>query len=434
MNYQIIKAITILFALLAAFGCKQTKQDSDITTEHPTSEALPQGMKLVWNDEFNGSQLDTTKWWDRYFSSLDWSNQDALQAMKDKNLPPADYEFTGSSIILRATNNLYPGANRQISSIQTYNWETNTNLMENAIGGFFETRIRRDIGQDGDKVNIAFWFDSPGPDLKYYLEEGGQAFDTQGIRPRGQLFEIDLCEYITTEIVLHGNVDPEGKFERNIGHYIHKGDFKGKWVTHSMLWLPAGLKFYIDGKLIAEWWDPNDIKSPNHAMNMFFGAYGINDVSMEVDYVRYYQWDTEDGNLLPNGSFEYSDNIFPWEGTGSISKDNPHTGKQALKLMPGEKIEQLIYLDPNTDYKLDLWAKGNSDIIIEATNIKAVVGTHEISTKLDTPLSSKYENRSINFSTLNEHEGNKRTVKISIINTGKEEVTLDSASISQLND
>ena len=35
MNYQIIKAITILFALLATFGCKQTKQDSDITTEHP---------------------------------------------------------------------------------------------------------------------------------------------------------------------------------------------------------------------------------------------------------------------------------------------------------------------------------------------------------------------------------------------------------------
>lgn len=125
--------------------------------------------------------------------------------------------------------------------------------MDNALGGFFEARIRRDADKDAKKVNVAFWFDSPGPDLKYYLEKGRHAFGMNGIRPRGQLFEIDMYEYLSAEIVLHGNVAPDGKFERNIGYYIHSGDFKGKWVTHSLLWTPAGLKFYIDGVLVKEW-------------------------------------------------------------------------------------------------------------------------------------------------------------------------------------
>ena len=344
-------------------SAQTTKHVQELTkNDIPTTKALPQGMQLVWNDEFNGTELDTTKWWDKYYSSLDWFNDSARQAFFDKTLPSADYTFTGKSIILKGTDKLYPGANRQISSIQTYNWETNTNMMDNELGGYFEARIRRNVGKKGDRVNLAFWFDSPGPDLKYYLEKGGKAFDSEGIRPRGQLFEIDMCEYITTEIVLHGNVDSKGKFERNIGHYIHKGDFKNKWVTHSVLWTPAGLKFYIDGEQIVEWWEPNNIKSPNHAMNMFFGAYGINDVTVEVDYVRHYQWQLDENNYLPNSGFEYSESMFPWEGTGTIQQHEFRSGQQAIKLAAGEYIEQLVYLDHSQQYKVEVWAKGEGTL------------------------------------------------------------------------
>lgn len=428
-----LKDFVLIFAIsmgtfLTSCNTKQ-ENNSEIIEEQPTSDALPEGMKMVWNDEFNGTELDTSKWWDRYFSSLDWFNNDALEAFENGQLPPADYEFTGNSIILRATDNYYPGANRQISSIQTYNWENNTNMMDNAIGGFFETRIRRDIGENGDRVNLAFWFDSPGPDLKYYLEEGGEAHNTKGIRPRGQLFEIDLCEYITTEIVLHGNVDKNGKFERNIGHYIHKGDFKGKWVTHSMLWSPAGLKFYIDGELIKEWWDPNDIKSPNHAMNMFFGAYGVDDVSMEIDYVRYYQWELEGDNLMPNGNFEYSDKLFPWEGLGAITKDSAYDGAQAVVIDSKKDIEQYVYLEPNSDYQLTLWAKGDGEIKIDADNIKSVVGTSESNFQASHRVSDEYKQYSLSLSTLDEHEGNMRTVKVSIANIGDGAVVVDKVEL-----
>src|SRR5690625_7385414 len=106
---------------------------------------------------------------------------------------------------------------------------------------------------------------------------------------------------MTTEVVLHGNVSPEGRFERNIGHYIHKGDFLNKWVIHSMLWTPAGLKFFIYGIEVREWWDPHDIKSPNHMMSIFLGAYVIDgDVSLEFYYIHFYQCVTVAHIAMPN--------------------------------------------------------------------------------------------------------------------------------------
>lgn len=423
--------VLLLFLSLGIFA-QSLKYVQDITDKDiSTTKALPKGMTLVWNDEFNGTELDTAKWWDRYYSSLDWFNDEAREAFENKTLPTADYSFTGKSIILKGTDKLYPGAKRQISSIQTYNWETNTNMMNNELGGYFEARIKRNVGKKGDKVNLAFWFDSPGPDLKYYLEKGGQAFATNGIRPRGQLFEIDMCEYITTEIVLHGNVDSKGKFERNIGHYIHKGDFKNKWVTHSMLWTPAGLKFYIDGEQIAEWWEPNNIKSPNHAMNMFFGAYGINDVTVEVDYVRHYQWQLEDKNYLPNASFEYSNLAFPWEGTGKVTHGDALSGQQALILNAGEYIEQLVYLDHSNRYWLEAWAKGGGLLAISVDNVEQVTAKSQGGSKVEVEVGKDYAKTRMYFETNEEPVDNKKTIRLKLKNAGANTIYLDNLKIEK---
>lgn len=418
----------IAFSVVAQHKTVQKLSESDI----PTSEALPAGMELVWNDEFNGQRLDPEKWADTYFSSLDYLKENSRRALEERKLPKADYIFTGKTIVLKATDKLYPGADRQISSIQTYDWETNTNRMDNALGGFFEARIRRDAGKDAKKVNVAFWFDSPGPDLKYYLEKGGHAFGMNGIRPRGQLFEIDMCEYLSTEIVLHGNVAPDGKFERNIGHYIHNGDFKGKWVTHSLLWTPAGLKFYIDGVLVKEWWNPRDIKSPNHAMNLFLGAYGVGGVTMEVDYIRYYQWALDKNNCLPNSGFEYSKEIFPWEGTGQIDRLNARSGKNALRLCPGTHIEQYVYLDHSKTYLLDFWSKGKGDLQVSIDNITQVSGISEDKVESKHAVNRRYTRRKIKFQTNSEFADHKRTVKLSFKNGGQEDIFIDDIVISEV--
>lgn len=430
--------------LFLSFSCStpspQNKTDINVTplaeNDIPTSKALPKGMKLVWNDEFNGDRLDTAKWFTDYYSTLDYVYETNFDDFKTGNLPQPEIEFTGNSIILKVDENkparaFWPNG-RKISSIQTYDWKSDRNKMDNAVGGYFEARIKRNAVDSAKNVNIAFWFDSPGPDPRYFVEKGNNALGVEGIRPRGQVFEIDMCEYITTEIVLHGNVSPEGRFERNIGHHIVQGDFRDKWVTHSMLWTPAGLKFYIDGELVREWWDANDIKSPNHLMNMFFGSYG-NDgtVTMEVDYVRYYQWDLEENNLLPNGNFEYEGNLFPWEGTGKIMQNTVHGGKYALELAPGDSVIQYVYLDHSLPYTFSYYGKGEGSVVAQIENIEQVTGISKNIIKKTANMNADYEKYEMDFQTSPEYGNHKRTVKATFRNNGDKPVTLDDIKIEK---
>lgn len=156
-------------------------------------------MQIFWQDEFNDTLLDLNKWNTVYYSNIDFLKKDNLQAMLGESLPEAAYTFTGHSIHLFTNDSLpakafYPGNGRKISSIQTYDWRTNENKLDNSRGGYFEVRVRRSYTGHPQGLNTAFWLDSPGPDLKYYLQEGTTLEGTTGIRPKGQVFEIDVFE------------------------------------------------------------------------------------------------------------------------------------------------------------------------------------------------------------------------------------------------
>lgn len=440
MKNQVILLFVTIFLYSAYSNLNAQNINNKITplseNDIPTTDALPKGMKLVWNDEFNDNSLDTTKWFTNYYSILDYVYKTNFEDFRADNLPQPEMEFTGKSIILKVDENkperaFWPNG-RKVSSIQTYDWNSDKSKMDNSIGGYFEARIKRDATDSAKNVNGAFWLDSPGPDPRYFVEKGNNALGVEGIRPRGQVFEIDLCEYITTEVVLHGNVSAQGEFERNIGHHIEKGDFKNKWVTHGMLWTPAGLKFYIDGKLIREWWNQNDIKSPNHMMNMFFGAYG-NDgtVSMEVDYVRYYQWDLKDGNHLPNGDFEYEGSLFPWEGTGKINQNSAHSGNYGLMLTPGDSISQYVYLEHSKPFILSYYGKGEGTISAQVENITLVTGAYEDINKSTANLESGFNKHQFDFVTNPEYGDHKRTIKVTFKNTGDNPIILDDIRIEE---
>lgn len=405
-----------------------------------TSAALPKGMRLVWADEFNEKRLDRSKWTTNYYSQLNFWGKDHFEAFRKDSLPQPYMEFTDSSVILkvddRSPESPFWESGRKISSIQTYDWNADRNLMPGNIGGYFEARIRRNAAEGTKGLNTAFWFDSPGPDSRYYLEQGSETADSmQGWRPRGQVFEIDLCEYINTEIVLHGNVALDGKFEGNIGHFVIPGDYRNRWVRHGMLWTPAGLKFYIDGRLVAESWDPDAIKSPNHAMVMFFGAYGHDGMtSIEVDYVRHYQWGLDETNELPNGGFEYDGASFPWEGGGRISPEAARNGRYGLVLAPGESVSQYVYADPSRPYEVSFYAKGRAGRLhAEAANIRPVSG--EVvpagSASDDFRLGRRFLPCRFSIVTPADHPGHKTTVRITFTNNGKEAVSLDDIVLSK---
>lgn len=429
----------LCFPLLLFFlfiGCKSSDRQQDIF-DPPTSNALPEGMYLVWEDDFNGTFLDRDKWSTHYYSIWDFMDKTNYEDFRADNLPQPAMEFTGHSIILKTDEKeperAYWKNGRKISSIQTYDWNADKSYLDNRVGGFFEARIKRNATDDAQQVNGAFWFDSPGPDLKYYMEEGNSAFGVEGIRPRGQVFEIDMCEYLTTELVLHGNVSPDGEFEGNIGHHIEKGDFKDKWVVHSLLWTPAGLKFYLDGKLIKEWWDPNDIKSPNHMMNMFLGAYGNGGkVTLEADYIRYYQWELEPENKLPNPGFEYNGKLFPWEGKGEISESDKRSGKYGLILLPGDSIYQYVYVDHSRNYRLGLYGKGSDSLNVKVENITQVTGKTEDVFSDNYNLKNEYNQFELPFTAGKEYGNHMRTVKVTFTNQGTEKVLLDDLSVTEI--
>jgi hypothetical protein len=398
--------------------------------------ALPPGMELVWSDEFNGTLLDKGKWFTDYYSTIDFVKKSNYEKLQSGSLPQPGIRFTGHSIILYTDSEVpteaYSPEGRKISSIQTYDWKEDKLLLDNSLGGFIEARIKRSCTADATMVNGAFWLDSPGPDARYFMEKGNKAHHVAGIRPRGQVFEVDLCENLNTEIVLHGNVSSAGVFEHNIGHFPIEGDYVDKWVTHSMLWSPAGFKFYIDGRLVKEDWDPHNIKSPNHAMNILLGMYAKGGVaSMEVDYIRYYRWKLEGSNELPNPGFEYHNGLFPWEGNGYVTASASRTGKHGVKLAANDSIVQYVYLDHSRPYSMKFRHKGSGYITARVENISQVSGITEDSSGSVFKAGKDFRQDEIRFSTNPEYGNHKRTVKVIFINSGTAPVSLDDITIER---
>lgn len=408
-------------------------------SRNPSSNAVPKGMQLFWQDEFNDKLLNRNKWTTNYFSSFNYMSENSRKEMLEDRLPQPAYTLNGKYISLYVNDSLPsrlydPKGNQKISSIQTYDWKSNENLLDNSRGGYIEAKARRSSSGNPAGMNTAFWLDSPGPDLRYYLEQGTTLNGTEGIRPKGQVFEIDIFEYLTAQFVLHGHVDQQGNFQRNLATHIAEGiDHVNQWVTHGILWTPTSIKHYINGKLIKAYTDKHQIYSPNHFMGIFLGSYGSKGkVNMDVDYIRAYNWPLTNGNELPNPGFEDSGALIPWEGSGMLAPQKGIKNSTALALSPGQNIEQYVYLEHSTAYQLILWEQNKGNISVSVENVMPVTG--QLSEIQQSVFSGKnrYSKHHLNFSTGKEFEHNMKTIRISIKNTGDTSVLLDDITVKKI--
>ena len=413
------------------------RTELDELQKNPSSKAVPIGMEVFWQDEFNDKLLNRNKWTTNYFSSLNYLNAKSKQEMLTDQLPQPAYTMDGTAINLYVNDTIpkrlfTEGGNQKISSIQTYDWKSNENLLDNSKGGYFEVRVRRNRQGDPKGTNTAFWFDSPGPDIRYYLQEGTEVDGIKGIRPKGQLFEIDVFEYITAQFVIHGHVDKKGVFQRNLATHIAEGyEHVGQWVTHGVLWTPTSIKHYINGDLIKEYTNKSQIYSPNHFMNVFLGAYGSEGgVNMEVDYIRAYNWPLEDNNELPNPDFEGPAGLAPWEGEATIADGTGEKGSKAVVITPGKTITQYVYLDAEQNYNLEFWGKGAS-LQVMVDDVTVVTGALSSLKKEERSLTAKGKKQTIAFQTGKEIKPNKKIMRIAFTNTGKENVGLDNITIKK---
>ncbi|HVI46189.1 MAG TPA: GEVED domain-containing protein [Chitinophaga sp.] len=411
----------------------------------PSSAAVPAGMQLYWQDEFNDQLLNRNKWSTNYYSTIDFKSGTNLSAMLHDSLPQPGIIMNGSTIQL-VVNDTMPAkpywSTRKVSSIQTYDWRTNERYLDNRRGGYYEIRVRRSNTPNATSgLNVVYWLDSPGPDLKYYMEQGNTYNGVTGVRPRGQAFEIDVFEQsgeatttTVTPFTMHGNVAADGTFQGNLTTYNATLSSQQNWATHGLLWTAAGIKYYINGVLVKEWSNTQSNMSPNHFMNIFLGNYygwtaGMtNSATMEVDYIRGYQWPVTTGNELPNEGFEYG-TLYPWSGGGTLSPTAKRSGNSGLALAAGQSVVQYVFLDHSSNYRLGYWLKGSGILQVKVENLSQVTGAVQSTFLTSSNAAATFSKDSLSFKTGSEYADHMRTVKLTLTNTGNSAINVDDLSL-----
>ncbi len=96
----------------------------DEEQKNPSSRAVPIGMEVYWQDEFNDQLLNRNKWTTNYFSSLNYLNEKSKDEMLHDRLPQPAYTLNGSAINLYVNDTIpkrifTEGGNQKISSKPT---------------------------------------------------------------------------------------------------------------------------------------------------------------------------------------------------------------------------------------------------------------------------------------------------------------------------
>ena len=315
-----------------------------VRAEVPTS-----GWALVWNDEFDGTTLDTSKW--GYW--LTGARRDAV------NTPGAIAVGGGSMTLSTYT-----------SGGTHYTGMISTDGKYLPAYGYIEARI--DYNSSAGMWS-AFWLQSP--------TMGNPIGD-----PNGAGTEMDVCEHrrvdsggadISNKVVGNIHWDGYGASHQSVGYDSGSIGLASGFHVYGMEWTPTVQRFYIDGVLK---WTVNDAAaSPVSQRSQFlilssevddtsttwagtipapgYGTLQTTTTKMIVDYVRVYQR----AETVGNGDIEAR--TAPWYqvNQASLAATSGRNGSQGVRVNPnttaGSSFEQSIYgLLPATDYVLTGWA------------------------------------------------------------------------------
>ena len=288
-----------------------------------TQEEVPQyeGYTLLWNDEFNGDNLNTDIW------SITKRQPGVTNAELQEYTDSPDNVFVKDGrLILKAIKTVDKTGKDYYTSGKVV-----TRKKKDFTYGKVVTRAKIPEGQG---LWPAIWM-MPTVETLY------------GTWPRGG--EIDIMEILGHEpAVAHGTIHYGMPHAQQQGSYkLENGTFADSFHEFSVEWEPGEMRFYVDDNLyhtVNDWYsvDPGVIEREYPApfdqdfymqLNLAVGGTWPGDpdettdfvnAEFEIDYVRVYQkpeYDTnvskpapvfrevtEDGNLIYNGDFsEYDD-------------------------------------------------------------------------------------------------------------------------------
>ncbi|MBI5716121.1 MAG: glycoside hydrolase family 16 protein [Burkholderiales bacterium] len=254
---------------------------------------VPPGYVLAFNDEFNGPELNRSKWFTRYIYG--GGTTDRLNDEKQRYRDNRNHGIAGGILSLtarKATPDDPNGIYYESGMIRS-DWTTRY--------GYFEARVKM---PGGIGMWPAFWL-------------------TSDVSPAGVLSwppEIDIFEFVNNGVedrthMLHsGVVSPSGTtsllsytdpaFNTRWTYYAAPFKFNEGWHTVGAEWDASSVTMYVDGRKIYtrsyRWNYPDGtLAAPAHILlnlavgGSWAGRYGIDDAalpqSLQIDWVRAYR-------------------------------------------------------------------------------------------------------------------------------------------------
>jgi len=193
-----------------------------------------QGYKLVWSDEFSGSELDSNNW--GYETGPSWYNSEQ-QAYTDKNVTVKD-----GMLVIEAKKDNYPNQN---DSERYTSSRLLTQGKQSWKYGIFEARLKRPKGEGSFP---AFWMMGNS-----YSRQAGN-WPACG--------EIGIVEFLHTEdenswskaiTNLHyGATFKQHKALDGVSVAPSMSDISDDFHTYTFEWTPTTMTWYLDGQVVKD--------------------------------------------------------------------------------------------------------------------------------------------------------------------------------------
>lgn len=205
----------------------------------------PQGeYQLLWQDDFNGSQLDTSIWRTAYGNPKPWDcTLPRKECGTELQLYQADNVIVSNGtlkLVAQKKSTIYKGVYEQ-DHLCAYKVKGDTfNLNFNYTSGAIETRSDTIAFQYGRfeircrlPIGAGMW-------PAFWLWGGGGE--------TGRAGEIDILEIFSSDQAIYTTSVHNGNKKARVDKVID-WDIK-EWHTYSVEWQPTAIKYYVDNQLI----------------------------------------------------------------------------------------------------------------------------------------------------------------------------------------
>jgi beta-glucanase (GH16 family) len=211
-----------------------------------TASSSSNGWILIFDEEFNGTSLDLTKWWPNWLGAKQNTvTQPVNPTAETAAYDPAQCTVSGGYLNLTTVSNpitingtTYPYRTCLIETYPTFNY----------LYGYAEARINVPVSSNSAVNWPAFWMDGVG------------TWPYAG--------EFDVLEGIKGSIIstFHNEISGATGYYSTPPTAFSAGNFTGGWHVYGLYWEPNLIKFYYDGVLI------NSLTNATTGYNGTFGS------------------------------------------------------------------------------------------------------------------------------------------------------------------